>query len=148
VHVDRIVLATGSLLDVHQEPLFTDIMRKLPLPTVEGFPVLGSDAMPGSCQWGPHIYGKHCRLYVMGGYATLSLGPMAGNLAGAVTGARQVASSLVDFVGHSTQEDTGEENTAEKYYSKVGSMYASLAYDDDEDDDDSDDSDDSEVSME
>jgi hypothetical protein len=129
--VDCIILATGSLLDVHKEPLFKGIMSKLPVPMVSGLPVLGNDKMPGSCQWGEGCYGEDCRLYVMGGYATLSLGPMAGNLVGALVGARLVANSLDGFVGRSSEVSVGLENddtTIERYYSKVGSSFAALEY--------------------
>jgi hypothetical protein len=140
--VDRIILATGSLLDVEREPVFSGIIRKLPVPVVGGLPVLGSNAAPGSCQWGLGQYGPSCQLYVMGGYAALSLGPMAANLAGAVTGARQIASSLTDFLADISppeQEAHGSNssgaNQAERYCSQVGSSFAALACDSDSDSD-------------
>mmetsp|Transcript_38056 Transcript_38056/g.120133 ORF Transcript_38056/g.120133 Transcript_38056/m.120133 type:complete len:513 (+) Transcript_38056:296-1834(+) len=81
---DRIWLATGSVLDVTQEPIFAEMNRLCPISIHGGLP-----AVTQQLQWG-----KGCQLYVMGIYAALQLGPDALNLAGARSGSVRITDGL------------------------------------------------------
>ncbi|RHY95466.1 hypothetical protein DYB35_002291 [Aphanomyces astaci] len=85
--VDHIILATGSDIDVTKERLF-DGMRHLGAPPVGGLPALDDEL-----RWESDL-----NLFVMGGYAALQLGPTAGNLMGARSGANKLAELILEGV--------------------------------------------------
>lgn len=83
----EIWLATGSCMDVNQEPIFKEMMKQCPVESVGGFP-----AVTEELQWS-----RECpNFYVMGGYAALQLGPNAINLNGARAGAERVGSEILE----------------------------------------------------
>lgn len=68
---DRIWLATGTKLDVREQPLLKEVLDAYPVETVNGLPVLDENLRwPG------------CELFIMGGLAALQVGPVARNLSG------------------------------------------------------------------
>lgn len=69
---DRIWLATGTRLDLTLNPLLADVLQTYPLPIVNGLPVLDAQL-----RW------HGCELFLMGGWASLQIGPTAASLAGA-----------------------------------------------------------------
>jgi lysine/ornithine N-monooxygenase len=81
----HIWLATGTQVDITQEPLFEEVLKESPIEIVRGFPVVRSDLS----------WSEKCRgLFVMGRYAAISLGPDALNLAGARMGSCKIVDSL------------------------------------------------------
>jgi lysine/ornithine N-monooxygenase len=84
VVVDDILLATGSDIDVAKEPLFDNI-RDIGQ-CVGGLPVLDEEL-----RWAANV-----NVFIMGGYAALRLGPMAGNLMGARMGASILSELFID----------------------------------------------------
>ncbi|NEO27378.1 MAG: lysine N(6)-hydroxylase/L-ornithine N(5)-oxygenase family protein, partial [Kamptonema sp. SIO4C4] len=71
LQADRIWCATGTTLDIRQNPLMTDILATYPTKIIQGLPVLDAHLrLPGS------------QIFLMGGYAALQVGPVARNLAG------------------------------------------------------------------
>jgi hypothetical protein len=76
MHADRLWLATGSALSAQAEPLLAPLQQQLPVPLLAGLP-----ALQPTLEWAPGS-----RVYVLGAYAALQLGPGALNLAGAKTG--------------------------------------------------------------
>eukprot|EP00029_Vermamoeba_vermiformis_P005985 TRINITY_DN2226_c0_g1_i1.p1 TRINITY_DN2226_c0_g1~~TRINITY_DN2226_c0_g1_i1.p1 ORF type:complete len:483 (-),score=48.02 TRINITY_DN2226_c0_g1_i1:17-1465(-) len=81
----HIWLATGTQVDIKQEPLFEEVLRESPIDIVRGFPVVRPDL-----SWSETCPG----LFIMGRYAALSLGPDALNLAGARMGSCKIVDSL------------------------------------------------------
>ena len=86
LEVERIWLATGSAIDVTQEPLFAKILQDYPVRVCHGYPVLDADL-----RWHPDL-----DVYFMGAYASLALGPDGVNLAGARRGAFRIRKQLRD----------------------------------------------------
>lgn len=84
MHADRLWLATGSTLNAQAEPLLAPLLQHLPVALVGGLP-----AIQPTLEWSPGS-----RLYVLGAYAALQLGPGALNLAGAKTGSVIMAQQL------------------------------------------------------
>ena len=82
--IDRIWLATGSVLDVNHWSLLSDIRAAYPLPVVKGLPVLNT-----------HLRWAGCDLFVMGGAAALQLGPVARNLFGAKKASERIVPALL-----------------------------------------------------
>ncbi|GMH43562.1 hypothetical protein BSKO_11484 [Bryopsis sp. KO-2023] len=87
--VGRVWLATGSDIDISEEPLFSNLMESHPLETQSGYPVLQPDL-----RWAPEW-----DLFVMGAYSALSMGPDAINLAGA----RRAGFKIADCIKASLQ---------------------------------------------
>jgi hypothetical protein len=84
VVADRVVLATGDRPEVGASPPLDRLCRSLAAERVGGRPVLDTELrVPGSV------------VHVMGRLAQLTLGPTAGNLAGARRGAERVVGSVV-----------------------------------------------------
>ncbi|XP_076880361.1 uncharacterized protein LOC143528521 [Brachyhypopomus gauderio] len=82
---ERIWLATGCKLDVHQDPLLSDVMKHFPIPVLEGWPCVGE-----TLRWAPG-----CPLYLMGQYAALQVGPHAVNLAGGQAASLRIARDII-----------------------------------------------------
>lgn len=82
-HYDAIVLACGKQPDCQSHPLCAKLLKTWPLPVVGGLPCLSPDA---SC-WTDNFF-------VVGGLASLSVGPDAGNLMGMRRAAEIVANAL------------------------------------------------------
>ncbi|QEY33545.1 FAD-dependent oxidoreductase [Synechococcus sp. RSCCF101] len=81
---DRIWLATGHQLGVSHHPLLRQLRRQTPLELVDDWPVLTSDLrLPGTA------------VHVMGGLASLRLGPAARNLYGGRAAAREISRALI-----------------------------------------------------
>jgi hypothetical protein len=81
--IDRIWLATGTRLDVTQDPLFADVLATYPMPIVQGLPVLDE-----------YLRWRGCELFVMGGLAALQVGPTARNLSGARMACQRIVPAL------------------------------------------------------
>ncbi|KND01001.1 uncharacterized protein SPPG_04097 [Spizellomyces punctatus DAOM BR117] len=88
-NVHAIWMATGSKMNVTQDPLLSQICKAVPTTLIEGFPVLTHDL-----RWQSSI-----PLYVMGGYAALQLGPNALNLAGAKIASERIVEALETEMG-------------------------------------------------
>ncbi|XP_026867193.2 uncharacterized protein zgc:113276 [Electrophorus electricus] len=99
---ERIWLATGCKLDVHQDPLLSDVMKHFPVSVLEGWPCIGE-----SLRWAPG-----CPLYLMGQYAALQVGPHAVNLAGGQAASVRIARDILDW--HSGEEGCPEAVTAQR----------------------------------
>lgn len=84
MHADRLWLATGSALSAQAEPLLAPLLQQLPVPVVAGLPAIQPDL-----EWA-----AGSRLFVLGAYAALQLGPGALNLAGAKTGSVVLAQQM------------------------------------------------------
>lgn len=69
---DHVWLATGHVYDARADPLSAQLLTEVPLPLVEGLPVLDADL-----SWGGTA------VHVTGGLAALEVGPAARGLAGA-----------------------------------------------------------------
>ena len=80
---DRIWLATGTKLDVTQQPILKEVLHTHPLEIVNGLPVLDE-----------YLRWSGCKLFIMGGLAALQVGPVARNL----SGARMASSRIVSAV--------------------------------------------------
>lgn len=81
---DRIWVATGSQLDVMQHPLLHRIQATHPTEVVRGLPVLDR-----------HLRWPGLELFVMGGLASLQIGPTARNLSGARMASDRIVPALV-----------------------------------------------------
>ena len=82
--IDRIWLSTGSLINVDNWSLLSDLRATYPLPNVHGLPILD-----------PHLRWPGCNLFVMGGAAALQLGPVARNLYGARLASDRIVPALL-----------------------------------------------------
>ncbi|XP_056591070.1 uncharacterized protein zgc:113276 [Triplophysa dalaica] len=81
---EKIWLATGCKLNVNQDPLLADVMRKFPIQVLDGWPCITE-----SLQWTPE-----CPLYLMGQYTALQIGPHAVNLAGGQAASIRIFKSI------------------------------------------------------
>ncbi|KDO16220.1 hypothetical protein SPRG_18243 [Saprolegnia parasitica CBS 223.65] len=82
---DEIILATGSDVDVTRDPLFRELLP-LGVTTTGGFPNVDEDLR----------IARDVDVFLMGGYASLRLGPTAGNLMGGRAGANLLSDVLLD----------------------------------------------------
>ncbi|KAJ3417261.1 hypothetical protein HDV05_005717 [Chytridiales sp. JEL 0842] len=82
-YFDLIWLGTGSVVDIEREKCLENVRRMFPVEVVGGLPVLTHDL-----QW-PGL-----EMYLLSAYASLSLGPTAGNLIGGRIGGQRIASVL------------------------------------------------------
>lgn len=82
--VDHVFLATGSATPFSKLPYLQTLLVKYPLESEAGLPALTDDL-----QWT-----KDVPLFVTGKFASLRLGPGAGNLEGARAGAERIALAL------------------------------------------------------
>lgn len=83
LQAERIWLATGQRLGVSENPLLHQLQQQCPIPLVHDQPVLASDlSWPGS------------RVHVMGGLASLQLGPAARNLFGGREAALRISAAI------------------------------------------------------
>lgn len=85
LEIDTIWLATGSLMDINTDPLFSNIVNQYPIESHRGIPELRHDL-----SWSKQLP----NLYVMGAYAALQLGPNALNLIGGKSGADRISETL------------------------------------------------------
>lgn len=118
--IDVIWLATGCAVDVQREQLFAGVQERFPVDVVGGFPALTKGKLNSTggvhvsrltliighiaphsntdLQWHRNSPG----FYVMGGYATLQLGPNALNLVGARSAARLIGESILQLMSSSS----------------------------------------------
>ncbi|PSB26528.1 FAD/NAD(P)-binding protein [Chlorogloea sp. CCALA 695] len=83
---DRIWLATGTRLNIMEQPLLAEILDAYPLSVVNGLPVLDE-----------YLRWRGCELFVMGGLAGLQVGPVARNLSGARMAGERIVPALTKF---------------------------------------------------
>ena len=81
---DRIWCATGTTLDIRQNPLMTDVLATYPTQMIQGLPVLDA-----------HLRLPKSQLFLMGGYAALQVGPVARNLAGGRLACDRIVPAIV-----------------------------------------------------
>jgi cation diffusion facilitator CzcD-associated flavoprotein CzcO len=81
--IDRIWLATGSQMDVTQQPLLSPILETFPVEITNGLPVIDEQL-----RW------RGCELFIMGGFASLRVGPTARNLSGARMASDRIVPAL------------------------------------------------------
>lgn len=127
---DFIYFATGVQSDFERLPYLQTMVGKYPIASYDGLPALTDDLM-----WKADV-----PLFMTGKFAALRLGPGAGNLEGARTGAERVAWAMPDVLGKATEisstnasrevDDAGDE-TAEadgwRYKIGIGSRFQALA---------------------
>ncbi|AFZ47324.1 hypothetical protein Cyast_1359 [Cyanobacterium stanieri PCC 7202] len=81
---DRIWLATGSKFQAQNHHLLEDIWGQYNTPIIQGLPVLDK-----------YLRVKGAELFIMGGLASLRLGPTARNLSGAIKASNLITEALV-----------------------------------------------------
>jgi hypothetical protein len=113
--VDRLLLATGSAVDVTKDPLLSPLLipqlnetknlaTPTPTPTVcQGFPVVGP-----SLRLNLQGADKEMKVHVMGPYAALQVGPDAANLTGAMTASRLLADVIRAERGEEKEREEGQ----------------------------------------
>lgn len=84
---DHVWLATGHVYDARADPLSAQLLAEVPLPLVEGLPVLDTDL-----SWGGTA------VHITGGLAALEVGPAARGLAGARIAAERATSCVAGSV--------------------------------------------------
>ena len=112
---DRVILATGSTLDVGKVPLLRGVAARFELPTTGSPPLPNLDE---DLQWGSENF------TVVGAFALLEVGPDSGNL----TGCRRCAGICADNIGaFASLEQNG---------GPLANTYSALFDSDDEDSED------------
>jgi hypothetical protein len=113
--IDYVYFATGIASDFESLPFLQTINRKFPVESYGGLPDLTDDLM-----WRQDV-----PLFVTGRLAALRLGPGAGNLAGARSGAERIAWAIEDIL---PREDGRREEDDMAYNFKIGtgSRFCSL----------------------
>ncbi|XP_065097194.1 uncharacterized protein [Paramisgurnus dabryanus] len=108
---EKIWLATGCKLNVNQDPLLADVMRKFPIQVLEGWPCITE-----SLQWKPE-----CPLYLMGQYAALQVGPHALNLAGGQAASIRIFQNIINEHRGLNESTSGrmEKTRTEEYISQM-----------------------------
>ncbi|XP_073732237.1 uncharacterized protein [Misgurnus anguillicaudatus] len=108
---EKIWLATGCKLNVNQDPLLSDVMRKFPIQVLEGWPCITK-----SLQWTPE-----CPLYLMGQYAALQVGPHALNLAGGQAASIRIFQNIINEHRGLDESTSGrmEKTRTEEYISHM-----------------------------
>jgi len=114
IEVDRVVLGTGSSKDCLSIPLIADLQSKFPVDILGGFPLIEEDL-----RWCKHLR----NVFVVGGLASLRVGPSAANL----MGARRAAETIVQSLG--AYEDLADEKGANVRTNPYSALFGS---DDDE----------------
>ncbi len=84
LRADRIWCATGTTLDITQNPLMTDVLAAYPTQIIQGLPVLDA-----------HLRLPKSQMFLMGGYAALQVGPVARNLAGGRLACARIVPAIV-----------------------------------------------------
>lgn len=80
---DRLWLATGTRLDITDQPLLTEILQSYSVLVVNGLPVLEERLRLPSCE-----------LFLLGGLTALQVGPAARNLSGARMASERIVPAL------------------------------------------------------
>jgi hypothetical protein len=113
--IDYVYFATGIVSDFESLPFLETINRKFPVNSYCGLPGLTDDLM-----WKEDV-----PLFMTGRLAALRLGPGAGNLAGARSGAERIAWAIEDVL---PREDDGKEEDDMIYNFDTGrgSQFCSL----------------------
>ncbi|XP_029944420.1 uncharacterized protein LOC115386295 [Salarias fasciatus] len=109
---DMIWLATGCKLDVKQDPLLSEVMQQFPIQVIDGWPCISE-----SLQWA-----EGCRLYLMGQYTALQIGPHAVNLAGGQAASMRIAKDIMrrhDWDGSQMSKTSGEKTKTEEYVQQM-----------------------------
>lgn len=83
---EHVWLATGHVLDVRADPLTAGLLEQVPVPVVDGLPVLTDEL-----SW------AGTGVHLTGGLAALGVGPAARNLAGARMAAERLAPAVTDI---------------------------------------------------
>ena len=86
IQADRIILATGSTLDINKLPLLKNVTESFDLPLIKGLPDLNNELM-----WGEENFS------VVGALSLMQVGPEAGNLSGCRRCAERCAQNLGAF---------------------------------------------------
>lgn len=90
----RIWAATGSEVDVEQDPLLSQLRADMPIKCQGGFPCLDP------CL----AWSERCNVFVLGAYAALTLGPDSFNLMGARMASARVAYVLSAMLANNPKE--------------------------------------------
>lgn len=110
--VDRLLLATGSAVDITKDPLLSPLLvphtgsekEQEATPRIcQGFPIVGP-----SLRLNLQGAEKEMKVHVMGPYAALQVGPDAANLTGAMTASRLLADVIrAEGLGEAGREEGG-----------------------------------------
>ncbi|KAI4776825.1 FAD/NAD(P)-binding domain-containing protein [Aureobasidium sp. EXF-3400] len=116
--IDYIYFATGIASDFRSLPFLQTINHKFPIDSYGGLPALTDDLM-----WKENV-----PLFVTGRLAALRLGPGAGNLAGARSGAERIAWAIEDILPKEDgqTEDEEEDEMTYNFKTGTGSQFCSL----------------------
>lgn len=104
IEADFVYFATGHKVDVEQVPCLRTMREEYPIETCAGLPCLTQDLA-----WRDDV-----PLFVTGRLAALRLGPGAGNLIGARTGAERLAWAMEEVAERRVQEGVIDEEAEEE----------------------------------
>ncbi|CAD0087296.1 unnamed protein product, partial [Aureobasidium vineae] len=113
--IDYIYFATGIASDFRSLTFLETINRKFPVDSYGGLPALTDDLM-----WKENV-----PLFVTGRLAALRLGPGAGNLAGARSGAERIAWAIEDVLPRE-QDRKEDDDKIYNFKAGTGSQFCSL----------------------
>lgn len=113
--IDYIYFATGIVSDFKSLPFLQTMNEKFPVESHGGLPSLTDDLM-----WRDNV-----PLFMTGRLASLRLGPGAGNLAGARSGAERIAWAIEDVVPKEPDQDDVDELTY-RFKTGTGGQFGSL----------------------
>eukprot|EP00501_MAST-03F_sp_TOSAG23-6_P000412 GSMAST32.ASY1.ANO1.424.1 assembled CDS len=105
---DRVILATGSKLDLEQIPLLKQVVNQFQLPIIDGLPDIDEDL-----DWGDEFFS------VVGALALLQIGPDNGNLSGCRRCAERCANNFYDLTLDSGFVYNGSEDNSTNFYSSL-----------------------------
>ncbi|KAI5276669.1 FAD/NAD(P)-binding domain-containing protein [Aureobasidium subglaciale] len=114
-NIDYIYFATGIASDFKSLPFLETMNRKFPVDSYGGLPSLTDDLM-----WKEDI-----PLFVTGRLAALRLGPGAGNLAGARSGAERIAWAIENTISKEKGQEDKDDLTY-KFRTGAGGQFCSL----------------------
>jgi hypothetical protein len=114
-NIDYVYFATGITSDFERLPFLQTINCKYPVKSFGGLPGLTDDLM-----WKEDV-----PLFVTGRLAALRLGPGAGNLAGARSGAERIAWAIEDILPREDSRNE-EDDIAYRFKTGTGSQFCSL----------------------
>lgn len=114
--IDYIYFATGIASDFRSLPFLQTINRRFPVDSYGGLPALTDDLM-----WKENV-----PLFITGRLAALRLGPGAGNLAGARSGAERIAWAIEDILPRKESRKDEDDDMTHRFKTGTGSQFCSL----------------------
>jgi hypothetical protein len=115
--MDHVYFATGAQDGIKDVELLQTMRNEYPIDVCGPFPALTDDL-----QWQ-----KDVPLYITGKFASLQLGPGAGNLEGARLGAERVVWAIEELLQPGGKAERTERTLDEQYTAGVGSKFSTLS---------------------